>query len=235
MGRGKPGALNVKAKLTESDVHYIRASSETLGELAQRFNVALDSISAVRTRRTWTHLPEQPQPDCASLNGEEWRPIPIAELAHLYSVSNLGRIKGAATNHQPIKIRKTKTDVFGYTVVVMSNNGKQRRHRVHRLVANAFIGEPPSKHVVNHIDGMKSHNALSNLEYVTPQENTQHAIRIGLIKDPKGATNPKAALSDYDVKLIRWSKMPGVHIAGVYGVHKGTVNRIRRNRSWTHI
>lgn len=47
---------------------------------------------------------------------------------------------------------------------------------VHRIVAETFIGEPPTpNHVINHIDLNKENNDVSNLEWVTPQENTQHA------------------------------------------------------------
>ena len=72
---------------------------------------------------------------------------------------------------------------FGYLCVYLTKEGKQKQHRVHRLVAQAFILNPQNKEQVNHIDGDKTHNAVWNLEWVTPKENTHHAIVTELRKD----------------------------------------------------
>jgi len=68
----------------------------------------------------------------------------------------------------------------------LSKGPHRWRTNVHRLVAAAFIPNPEEKPEVNHIDGNKSNNHVSNLEWVTRKENAQHAVAAGLIVMPKG-------------------------------------------------
>ena len=64
----------------------------------------------------------------------------------------------------------------GYHMVHLNKNGSSKTYLVSRLVAQAFIPNPQNKEQVNHIDGNKKNNAVWNLEWATPQENTQHSI-----------------------------------------------------------
>lgn len=68
-----------------------------------------------------------------------------------------------------------------YLIVSAMDDGKQKHLYVHRLLAKAFIPNPENKPHINHIDGNSRNNKLDNLEWVTPRENTAHAIKIGLI------------------------------------------------------
>lgn len=67
-----------------------------------------------------------------------------------------------------------------YLIVSAMKNGRQKHLYVHRLLAKAFIPNPDNKPHINHIDGNPRNNDLDNLEWVTPKENVDHAIKIGL-------------------------------------------------------
>lgn len=84
--------------------------------------------------------------------------------------------KGEIYSLKPKRIVKLVQSVArnGYKVVCLSNNGKQKTIYVHRLVANAYFGAPEKGMQINHIDGNKHNNDVSNLEYVTAQYNIAH-------------------------------------------------------------
>ena len=114
----------------------------------------------------------------------EWRTIKGYE--GLYEVSNDGRIRrlrfiNGSHNFEKIKECKQTLNTYGYMTVNLCKNGKAITKRVHKLVANAFIGESDLQ--IDHIDGNKLNNNVSNLEYVTPKENTNRAWKKGLAKN----------------------------------------------------
>lgn len=93
----------------------------------------------------------------------------------LYQVSNLGYVK------RKNRILK-HTYREHYKAVILCKNGKTKTFQVHRLVALAFIPNTNNLPQINHIDGNKLNNKVSNLEWVTPSENRKHGIRLGLIR-----------------------------------------------------
>lgn len=70
----------------------------------------------------------------------------------------------------------------GYVTATLWKNSKRKRHIVSRLVAEHFIPNYDNKDQVNHIDGNKLNNHVSNLEWVTGSENIEHAFKTGLSK-----------------------------------------------------
>lgn len=104
---------------------------------------------------------------------EIWKDVP--EFEGKYKISNMGRVFSMITS----KIMKYD-NVAGYNQVTFYNGKYKKRYKVHRLVMLAFIGNSDLQ--VNHINGIKSDNRLSNLEYVTQSENMKHAYKIGLEK-----------------------------------------------------
>lgn len=102
------------------------------------------------------------------------KPIPFNPA---YLVSDSGQIFSTVTN----KYLKLHCGAVGYPLISLPNGkGKKRLHTVHSLVAEAFIGSRPPNHEINHKDGCKSNNHVSNLEYVIPSENIRHAFETGL-------------------------------------------------------
>lgn len=105
------------------------------------------------------------------IEGEEWRemldPKARQELPGRL-ISSFGRMRFGSGRISKGHLRKD-----GYRAVLLHLNSHNRSEYVHRLVAAAFLGEPPSLlHThVNHKDGDRGNNVLSNLEYATPQTN----------------------------------------------------------------
>jgi hypothetical protein len=125
----------------------------------------------------------------------------------------------------------------GYKTVSLYNGVKQRTFKVHRLVAETFLGyyAVPNKHLqVNHIDGIKTNNDVNNLEFVTRSENAKHAYRLGL-QCKKGINNGRSSLDELDVKTIRSSDKTVAQLAEHYEVSKSTINRAKNGTTWSHI
>ena len=79
-----------------------------------------------------------------------------------------------------------------YEKVVLKINGKATSKYIHRLVAEAFIPNANNKPTVNHKDGDKMNNNVSNLEWATQSENNYHSYKAGLKipYDRRGEKNP---------------------------------------------
>lgn len=80
----------------------------------------------------------------------------------------------------PSKIRKCSEHSTGYLTIRLAKNGVVKTHRVHRIVAEAWIPNLEDKSFVNHLNGNKKDNRVDNLEWASPKENTTHAIINGL-------------------------------------------------------
>lgn len=103
-----------------------------------------------------------------------------------YQVSDLGHVRSSRDFHGNItenyRILKPCVNKDGYyELTLYINNGKRATKRVHKLVAEAFLGDP-SGLVVNHINGKKLDNRAKNLEYVSASRNSTLASEMGLYK-----------------------------------------------------
>ena len=116
----------------------------------------------------------------------EWKEIPNCEGR--YEVSNFGKIRNKKTR----RILKPYITEFGYFVIALYNGGDIKKIRLHRLVAEVFIPNPENKTQVNHIDGNKTNNRVSNLEWVNQSENIRHCYKN--IRKCGGGGTPKPVL-----------------------------------------
>ena len=110
---------------------------------------------------------------------EEWRDVVGHEGR--YEVSSLGRVRSLMCQRGKRKhpwYMKGKIDRYGYPVVCLRKNGKNKHIPVHRLVAIAFIPNPEGKETVNHRNGSKLDNSASNLEWATQSEQEFHKYRV---------------------------------------------------------
>ncbi|WKV24104.1 hypothetical protein PSYJYH_000069 [Bacillus phage PSYJ-YH] len=117
------------------------------------------------------------------------------------------------------------------------DDGKIIMVRIHRVVADTYINNKSNLPVVNHIDGNKLNNAITNLEWVTYRENNQHAIDTGL-SSQRGETNNKAKISEEEaIQIISelGKGTPQKDIADMFKVSKYIVSKIFTNKTWKHL
>ena len=166
---------------------------------------------------------------------EVWKDIAGYEGA--YQISNLGRVKSLprqGTRSTKEKIRAISLTHDGYERIRLIFKGKDETKRVHRLVAEAFIPNPEKKETVNHIDGNKLNNSVSNLEWTDRHEQMHHAYKNNLKKPMGGSSNGNAKLTQEQVEAIRkeyipYSKEHGtVALGKKYGVNNSTIGNVVR-------
>ena len=151
-----------------------------------------------------------------------------------YFISSNGQVKSCISHNGKEKISKPMIlsigiSPGGYGVVVLRKDGKSYTKRVHRLVAENFLGEPNGR-IVNHKDGNKLNNCVNNLEYVTYSENLSHAYSSGLRRS--GEDIHTAKLSDNQVLDIRVKRGFGVSSSELlkeYSISSATLSRISNN------
>ena len=102
-----------------------------------------------------------------------------------YMVSDCGEVYSSKTDKILVGNKNTP-----YHLVVLMKDGKQYMRKVHRLVAIEFLPNPNNYPFINHKDGNKRNNNVSNLEWCTAKQNSIHAFKIGLQKPLRGKDNP---------------------------------------------
>lgn len=178
---------------------------------------------------------------------EIWKDIQGFE--NMYQVSNIGKIKSL---ERTIKTKKGflrvkerildgSKDTKGYLQVELKKDGKRNIKVIHRLVAEAFIPNIDNKEQVNHKDGNKLNNNVDNLEWVTCQENIQHAWKNKLNVARLGEEHHNHKLTTEQAIYIKQNYKPRdkkfgmCALARKFNVTTGPVFNIIKGRGWKHI
>jgi len=98
---------------------------------------------------------------------EEWKIIPLPELAYKYEASNMGRIRNQWGN-----ILAQRGDGRGYKLITLLTTQGLKSYRVHRLILITWMPNPNNLSDVDHINGCKSDNRVSNLRWLSHKDNT---------------------------------------------------------------
>ena len=210
---------------SRSDGHYTYCKS-CLKEMSQ----------AKRATRIAKSKSEQPE-RFSHLAGETFKDLPgfVGE----YQVSDMGRVKSLKTKKG--MILKPKKIWSGYMVICLCKGNVKKNHSVHSLVMTTFVSARPENCVVNHIDGNKANNHLSNLEWVSQVENIRHSHYVlgnpfGKPPIHKGESHPRAKLTSKKVEEIRRLYASGNYssrqLAAVFNVSKVNILNITNNKIW---
>lgn len=184
-----------------------------------------------------------------SLDGELWAPFP--EYEDLYEVSNMGRVRTVLHKFEDLKrskkvmrlfwghiIKKPNSDKDGYQSIMVSRNGERSYRKVHRMVAIAFLDNPNNLPDVNHINGVKHDNRLSNIEWVSHRDNILHCYSHRL-HSGIGEAHCWNKLKTEQVLRIRemWEQKEAsrMEISKRFGVSEGCVSNIIYRKTWKHL
>lgn len=170
---------------------------------------------------------------------EIWKPVVGYE--GLYEVSNLGRVKSKiiGPRNKDGELILSGGDVRGYRQVILCKDGKHRSGLVHRLVALAFIGEPPdSRSEVNHKNFDKADNRPGNLEWLSSGDNNRHSAKVipRLRGEEIAWSNKLTAEQVLEIRARYIPQKVGINqLAREYGVSGPTIHAIIHRRKWAHL
>jgi len=158
----------------------------------------------------------------------------IKSTNNTYEASNIGNIRRIGG-----KILSPKTKSNGYKEVGIYVNKIGKSRYVHRLVAEAFLGDLNDK-IINHKDGNKANNSIDNLECVTYSENSLHSVKV-LGNKPSfflGSKHGMAKINENIVLAIRDKYKVNNSLkvlSDEYNIPYSTIAKICYRQTWRHI
>ena len=174
---------------------------------------------------------------------EKWKFVPNS--SNDYIVSNLGNVMSLPKKHIGgqgeyidcgIKLKPINNK--GYLYVCVRIDGKRKKEYIHRLVAKAFLPNPQNKPFINHKDCNPSNNRVENLEWCTPQENTDYMISLGRNKRTKewldklhsSTEKYKKAVVGIEIYTGNVLTFDSIQEAGRNGFHASDIHRCCNNQ-----
>ena len=166
---------------------------------------------------------------------------PIKGYEGLYSITEDGKIfsherkiNGAIRKG---RFLKPSSDGYGYYFVCLQKDRTKKYPKVHRILAETYIPNPKNLECVNHRDGNKQNNDLSNLEWCTQSDNIKHSFSMGL-SNQAGSRNANSKLKDSDIERIMTLKKEGlkqIEISKIMNVDPSTISTIVNKKGWKHL
>jgi uncharacterized protein YerC len=155
---------------------------------------------------------------------EIWKKVPQFEN---YSINSEGKLKNTKTN----RLLSTKSvNSEGYVLVCLSNNGKIKTLRFHRLLAECFIPKIIGKDFVNHKNGIKTDNRLENLEWCTKKENAIHAYKNNICNNNHIRKYDKSI--DVEIINMRKKRYTYKEIAKKLNISFSKINNVLNKKNW---
>jgi hypothetical protein len=172
--------------------------------------------------------------------GEEW--MQAKGFSSKYYVSNMGRILTTRKHGGNItSVMKPAKDGCGYLRTVMD----RQTVKVHRVVAQTWLPNPDNKPQVNHKDGCKTNNQVTNLEWVTFRENIDHLMKLGIQARNHGEKSGTHIIKEADVRAIRAHKSlhpdaPNLALARELAskypqIKMDSIRDVLKRKTWKHI
>lgn len=162
-------------------------------------------------------------------DSEIW--VNIAEYGDKYQICNIGE----KVRNKDGKILYTQIHNNGYYMVLLCNSGKKKLHTIHRLKALAFIPNPNNLPCVNHKDGIRINNNLSNYEWTTKRINIRDGVERCLNKGEKYMHNQRFVKED--VIEIRKKYSDGYNIkylSELYKTKVANISNIVNRKTWNY-
>lgn len=151
-----------------------------------------------------------------------------------YQVSNFGRVSSVKRGR--LRMLRPTAGNNGYLSVSLYRDGQEIRQTVHRLVALAFLGAPPTlAHELNHLDGARANNRADNLAWVTSSENNRHRYDVLGARAARGSAHGMAKLTEDGIRDIRARRLSGASLSTIareFGIKSSTVQDIVKGRTW---
>lgn len=166
---------------------------------------------------------------------EAWKDIKGYE--GVYRISNYGNVESVARRDAlgrqiQSRIMKPQTNKKGYLHVCLMRGKEYKHYLIHRLVADAFIGERPAEYEVNHIDENKKNNRADNLEYVTHTQNVRHGKGIEKRSKAVIATLPDGTEEYYISATEAGEKLGVTKVAIGNAIHGNGRTKTSCGRLW---